>query len=106
MSSPTISAPNPVVPLDVLAFAEEQGVAAYIPPLIDWLRDILPAATRLILLLEDDPEFPDRHILFEIDAPVDVSGYVAAKQQWSEGLSKHCPTPLMCTFRLHINPAG
>src|SRR3954447_26443641 len=107
MSSPTTIAPVPVIPPEVLAFAEEKGIATYIPQLIEWLRDILPAATRLILQIEDDPEIPDdRHIRFEVDAPVNVEGYVTAKQRWNDGLSRFCPAPALCPFRLHINPVG
>ena len=107
MNSPTSTAPVPVIPPDVLAFAEEQGVAGCIPQLIDWVREVFPSASRLVLLLEDDPEIPDDwHILFEVDAPVDVPGYVAAHQRWNEGLFRICPSPFTCTFRLHINPVG
>src|SRR5438874_1156912 len=101
MSSSAVNAPTLDVPPEVLALAAEQGVAAYLPALVDLLRHVFPTARRYGVVVEDDPEIAnDRHIVFEVDVPIDVPQALAARKQWTEGLFACCPAPLVCVFRL------
>ena len=104
MSSPTISAPIPVVPLDVLAFAEEQGVSKILLELIEWTREVYPTATRFSLVVEDDPEFPDRYIVFDLAAPLTPAEALSANNKWTEGWIRIFPYPRTCVFRLSVEP--
>src|SRR5438270_10720524 len=101
MSSQTVlSAPQPAVPAEVLAFAREQGVEPYLPRLIELAREVYPSATRFDVFTEDDPEIAnDRHIVFELDVPLDVEQALKADRHWREGLFRICPAPLVCVFR-------
>jgi hypothetical protein len=95
------TAPHPIVPPDVVAFAREQGVEKYLPQLVWWARQVYPGATRFDVFTEDDPEIAnDRHIVFELDVPLDVEQALEADRVWGEGLFRICPAPLVCVFRL------
>lgn len=94
------TAPHPVVAPEVIAFAREQKVEKYLPELIEWARQVYPSATRFDVFTEDDPEIAnDRHIVFELDVPLNVEQALAADRQWREGLFRICPAPLVCVFR-------
>ena len=98
------SAPHPVIPPEVGAFAREQGVEKYLPELVELARQVYPSATRFDVFTEDDPEIAnDRHIVFELDVPLTVEQALEADHHWSEGLFRICPAPLVCVFRLSAN---
>jgi hypothetical protein len=101
MSTQTVSsAPQPTVSPEVLAFAREQGVEKYLPELIEWARQVYPSATRFEVFTEDDPEIAnDRHIVFELDVPLNVEQALEANRRWGEGLFRIVPAPLVCVFR-------
>jgi hypothetical protein len=105
MSSPTVtSAPPPIVPAQVLAFAREQGVEQCLPALIELSHRVFPAASRFEVLLEGDPEIADDwHIVFRLAVPLDVPQSLEADRRWIEGLSRLCPKPLVCVFRLSLD---
>jgi hypothetical protein len=102
MNIPVAStAPHPTIPLEVVAFAREQEVEQYLPQLVDWARQVYPSATRFEVFTEDDPEIAnDRHIVFELDVPLDVEQALEADRRWHRGVFKIVPAPLVCVFRL------
>ncbi|HTU89629.1 MAG TPA: hypothetical protein VMF69_05990 [Gemmataceae bacterium] len=95
-------APHPVVPTEVLAFAREQGVEKYLTELIEWTRQVYPSATRFDVFTEDDPEIPDRYIVFELDAPLTVEQSLEADDRWGEGWLRIYPYPRTCIFRKSV----
>lgn len=101
MSIPAVStAPHPVIPPEVIAFAREQGVEKYLPELVELARQVYPSATRFEVFTEDDPEIAnDRHIVFELDVPLTVEQSLEADRRWGDGLFRICPAPLVCVFR-------
>jgi hypothetical protein len=103
MSSQTISAPNPVVSPEVLAFAEEQGVSKLLPQLIDWARQVYPTATKFDVFVEDDPEIPDRYIVFQLRVRLTQPESRAARDKWDEGLTRIYAYPRTCMFRLSLD---
>jgi hypothetical protein len=105
MSTRTASAvPQPAVSPEVLAFAREQGVEQYLPPLIAWARQVYPEATRFDVLIEEDPEIVnDRHIVFELDVPINVEQAREADRRWHAGMFDLIPAPLICVFRLGVD---
>lgn len=93
--------PHPVIPADVVAFAREQGVDQYLPKLVEWARQVYPSATRFEVFTEDDPEIAnDRHIVFELDVPLDPEEAMEADRRWHRGVFQIVPAPLVCVFRL------
>ena len=103
MAAPTTT-PLLVVPPEVHAFAKEAGVTAYLAPLLELLVQTFLTAKRFAVVVEDDPEIAnDRHIVFEVDAPLDVEQAIEAKDRWHEGLFARCPAPLVCVFRLYLD---
>lgn len=101
MNTQTVSvAPHPLIPPEVVAFAREQGVEKYLSQLVEWARQVYPSATRFEVFTEDDPEIAnDRHIVFELDVPLDVEEALKADRRWRAGLFRICPGPLVCVFR-------
>jgi hypothetical protein len=91
-------------PADVLAFADQQQVTAYLDALLQAVRQVFPTAESLRVLVEDDPEIrDDRHIVFDVCAPQeDVPDFVAAKRRWHREKFRICPAPLACVFRLGL----
>jgi hypothetical protein len=92
------------VPLEVQAFASEQGVAPYLPAVLEMTRQRFPDARRFALLVEEDPEIADdRHVVIEIDvAGITAEQYVERDWQWGHELFQICPAPLVCVFRLSL----
>ena len=104
MSNQTESAaPHSIVSAEVLAFAREQGVEQYLAGTDRTSQRVFPPARRVEILLEGDPEFDAWHIVFRLEVPLDVPQSLAADRQWIEGLSRICPKPLMCVFRLSLD---
>jgi hypothetical protein len=105
MIGQTVStAPRPTIPAEVVAFAREQGVEQYLPNLIELARQVYSSATRFDVFIEDDPEIAnDRHIVFEVDVPLDVPQAMVAQRQWNDGVFARCPGPLVCVFRLSMD---
>jgi hypothetical protein len=105
MSTPTVSTPpRPTIPADVVIFAREQGVEQYLMPLIELTRQVYPSATRFEVFTEDDPEIAnDRHIVFELDAPLTVEQDLKADERWGEGWLRIEPYPRSCIFRKSVN---
>jgi hypothetical protein len=95
----------PTVPPDVLAFAAEQEVGAYLPSVLAMTQRLFPDARRWALLVEDDPEIAnDRHIVIEVDVTgLDAEGYAEADFRWGRELFAICPAPLVCVFRLGLD---
>jgi hypothetical protein len=90
-------------PPDVLAFAAEQGVSAYLDPLLHAARRAFPGAA-LEIDVEDNPEVAnDRRIVFRVD----VTGWSAdeisnAENKWTEDLFRHCPSTHVWIFHLGL----
>jgi hypothetical protein len=105
MGTQTVSSdPQPAVPTEVLAFAQELGVEQYLPELIALSHGVFPSAKWFEILLDDDPEIADdRHIVFRLAVPLDVPQSLEADRQWIEGLSHLCPKTLACVFRLSLD---
>jgi hypothetical protein len=102
MSAPITVLPLPDVSPDVRTFAEEQGVAAYLPAMLAVTRRIFPT-WPIKVFLEDDPEIAnDWHIIFEVQVPEDATGETifALDQQWVQESFEHCPSTHICIFRL------
>ena len=91
------------VPAEVRAFAEEQGVTAYLPAVQEMTRRIFPGAP-LRLLVEDDPEIAnDSHIVIEVDVSGrTVAELVAAEDKWTSEIFQHCPATHVVVFRLAL----
>ena len=89
------------IPADVAAFAAERGVADYLPAVQALARRLFPNGPFEVRV-EDDPEIPDlRAIVFGVDVNgLTVPELVAAQQQWSEELFKHCPSTHVHLFSL------
>lgn len=104
MSSTTTALPLPVVPANVLAFAEEQGVSAYLPAVLTMARQIFPT-NPMKVFLEGDPELVnDWHIILEVQIAADssVDELVALHHRWNTDIFQHCPARYVCIFRLGV----
>ncbi len=102
MPSPTTSLPLPDVSPDVQTFAEKEGVAPYLPAVLEMTRRIFPT-WPIKVFLEDDPEIAnDWHIVLEVEVPdePDVDRLVEVHGQWSREIFEHCPSTHVCIFRL------
>lgn len=94
----------PDVPPEVRAFAAEQGVAEYLPAVVEMTQRIFAGARRVVVFTEGDPEIAnDWHIVFEVEVPWDVPRSLAAERQWVRGLFESCPVPLGHVFRLGVD---
>lgn len=105
-----ISPPSATVPAwhwatDVLEFAAQQQVAAYLDPLLEATRRLFPTARLLQVKVEQDREArDDRWILFEVRVPLaDVPDFVRAVHAWDAECLRICPAPLAphFVFMLH-----
>src|SRR5437763_14757884 len=101
MSTMTKPLPLPAVSPEVRAFAEEQGVTAYLPAVLEMTRRIFPQASMTVLV-EDDPEIAnDRHIVLEVDTEgLDLEQLIATRQQWVQDIFRCCPSTHAWVFRI------
>jgi hypothetical protein len=103
MSAPVTQATGWQWPAEVLTFAAEQGVQAYLDPLREALYHVLQS---LRITVEDDPEIrDDRHIVFEVRVPErDIPDFIQAVHAFTDEKYRICPAPLVCVFRLFLVP--
>ena len=104
--TPALHTPFLAVPQEVQAFANEQGVAAYLPAVLEMTARVFPGGLQEIIV-EDDPEIAnDRHIVVVVKArDLDVEQGVEAHGRWHQELSACCPAPLVYPFRLSLSIA-
>jgi hypothetical protein len=105
MAAPTTTATAWQCPADVLAFATANQVQSYLDPLLEATWRVFPTLRTLKVTLEADPEIRDDwHIVYQVWMPKrDVPHFVEALHKWNDELSRICPAPLMCTFRLSLD---
>jgi hypothetical protein len=91
-----------------VSFAADQGVDGYLPQVLEMTRRQFPAARRIDVNIEDDPEIvDDRHVVIAVEVPdLDPEEYVAAKFRWGQELFRLCPAPLVCVFRCALSIAA
>ncbi len=91
---------------EVLAFAQEAGVAPYLDPLMEATREQFPDAREMRIFVEQDPEIVnDRHIGWEIDLAIpDLRDFRRLSRLLGEALVKTVPAPLTCVFRQYLLP--
>jgi hypothetical protein len=90
-------------PAEVVRFADEQGVAALLEPILAMTEAVFPG-THPTLEIDDDPEIAgDRHIVIEVRSKNhDVEDGLAKLDRWHEGLFKCCPSALAHLFRIGL----
>ena len=94
---------NWTMPPEVLAFAEQQGVAAYLPAVLEVTDRVFPNARRRGVVLEEDTEIADlRTIVIEVDVAMSVAESLTTDRQWHEATLRCCPTTLICNFSLSV----
>jgi hypothetical protein len=91
-------------PADVAAFAADLRVDDCLGPLLGATRQLFPAARRLRLRLEDDPEVRGgRHILFEVQPDrLERAELRQRSRRWEQELLARCPPPRACLFCLRL----
>jgi hypothetical protein len=104
MSAPASTVTAWQWPADVLDFAAQHQVEAYLNPLLEATQHLFPTAHNLRVFLEGDPELRDEwHLVFEVEVPkTDVPNYLEARRRWTAELFRICPAPLVCTFCLTL----
>jgi hypothetical protein len=86
--------------LEVLAFAKEQGIADYLPPVLAMTRQLFPDR-EVGVFLDNDPDIPDDwHIVFAVDVTEwSVERIVDAQCRWAQEIFDHCPSTHVHLFR-------
>ena len=101
---PLTTAPSPVFPADVTAFAAECGVTDFLIPVYEMTRRIFPTARGITAVMEYDPEIEGlRRIVFEVVTVADGPGSSAADLDWdwSRELFTICPATHVNYLGLH-----
>jgi hypothetical protein len=104
MSAPITPATAWQWPADVLTYAAERGVQAYLEPLREAVYRIFPTVQGLRIFVEQDQELRDvRWIVFEVEVPKqDVPDFVQAVHAFGDEKRRICPGPLVCEFCLTL----
>lgn len=90
-----------VVPPVVQAFAQERGLAPYLPGILDILHRVFADASQVSVELHDDPEEAGlRCILFEVVIPWEKEQRRAAMKSWRRETAAACPSTLCHLFCL------
>jgi hypothetical protein len=103
MMSATTALPLPTISAEVRAFAEHEGVTAYLPAVLEMTRRIFPVAPMQVIV-EEDPEIrDDRHIVIEVAVPDwDADQLYDAQRRWTQEVFEHCPSTHVCAFRVGV----
>jgi hypothetical protein len=98
----TTMLPLPVIPPEILTFAEEEGVTAYLPAVLAMTRRIFPTRPITVIVTEDPEIANDRHIVFEVEmtGKEEVDELFTTREQWIAEIFEHCPSTRVCVFRL------
>jgi hypothetical protein len=101
--SPSTQAAPPAFAADVTAFAAENGVADYLPAVLEMTRRVFPNCL-VEPHLEDDPEIPDdRFILMDVDVTgLNEDQLYTARRQWTAAIFQNCPAPHVHFFQLGL----
>jgi hypothetical protein len=104
MSAPVTPATDWQWPVDVLDYAAERGVQAYLEPLREAVYRVFPTVQGLRIFVEQDQELRDvRWIVFEVEVPKqDVPDFVQAVHAFGDEKRRICPGPLGCEFCLTL----
>jgi hypothetical protein len=96
--TPTNTSPLPLVYPDVLAFAEETGVAAYLPAVLELADRVVPG--RLLCVETQDDWGPgDGYIVIWFnETGMSAEELMAAHVAWWQGLAEFCPDLLKNRF--------
>jgi hypothetical protein len=109
VSAIPLAAHSPVIPwqwpTDVLEFAAQRQVGAYLDPLLEATRRLFPTARVVQVQVHQDPEMRDeRWLLFEVHVPhTDVPDFVKAIHAWDDELFRICPAPLAVNFSIYLS---
>ena len=101
MSQNVLTPSLPLVPPVVRAFAEERGIAEYVPPVVEMTREVFPAGLVSISVGEDAEL--ESHKYIALDVKIDglsTEQLLAAHQAWSTSLSSICSSELGVYFVL------
>ncbi len=88
---PPAMATKPEVPEEVRQFADENGVAKYLPALVELMELILPGRP-ITIRLDWDPSIPDDGYVTFLAETGDLSGneWLAAREAWWKGIDRLC----------------
>jgi hypothetical protein len=97
----TTMLPLPELSPEVLAFAKEKGVSAYLPAIREMTRKLFPQAAVQVFVQEDAELLDIRQIIFQVDfTELDPPDSVDAIRKWNRGLFKDCPATHVHVFCL------
>ena len=101
ISSPAVASRPFSLSPEAAGFAAEQGVAAYLSPVLALTQRIF-LGTRLAAYVEDDPDAADdRALIIEVDATaLNAEQLVAARRRWVGEIFQVCPATHVCRFSL------
>src|SRR5437588_8263017 len=89
---------------EVLALAAEQGVTAYLQPVLDLTHAVFPDRPVAVFVDEDLEIANDRHIILDVDVTgMSAEQMFACQQRWLRAVFDHCPATHVCVFRLAMN---
>jgi hypothetical protein len=105
----TTNTPVFTIAPEVYAYAEEEGVTAYLQPVLEMTRQHFPDARRFDAFVEDDPELRDvRFLILRVELPpCDPVQAVERKFRWSHEVAKICTSAhaLAFTLRMRVSEA-
>ena len=95
--------PNVSTSSDVDSLAEQLGVRAELPAIVEMTRCVFPEA-EVSIEIDDDPEIAnDFHLAIVVRiARFTGKASVDAYRRWHRELSDACPAPLKNVFRLSV----
>lgn len=89
---------------DVLDFARDRGLTAFLPALKEALQRVFPDAVRIGAEVHEDPETAGlRWILFEPEVPWETTEQaLRATNEWHNAVEAVCPKPLLSQLSLIV----
>ena len=106
MSAPVIPTTQWQWSAEVLTYAAERGLQAYLEPLREAVYRVFPTVQSLRIFVEYDQELRDvSWIVYEVEVPErDIPDFVQAVRTYGEEKFRICSAPLVCEFCLTLIP--
>jgi hypothetical protein len=91
----------PTVTPEIVAFAADHKVAAYLQPMLQMTSQVFQGRPMTVSLDEDPDIADDQHIIIDVDVTgLSAEQMFERQQHWLKLSFEHCPATEICVFRL------
>jgi hypothetical protein len=101
MANEMLAPSVPSAPPEVVAFAAQQGVAQFLPSVVEFTRRVFRSCPLSISIGQDAEDETHRYVALDVNVTsLDPDQLMAAQLAWSANIFSVCPAPYTVHFVL------